>query len=158
LPKWFFMLASTKPSSSGFSVKSSASRTRLVPSMSPDMACLCNQRGRKELLELERRLRLGAHGERTGRGKVFELRPFLREFVVDQRLVVETLAGGDLEQAIGELLRVGRARAHLGDEFRRRFPAAFLGLQHARDLLHAAPDGDVFVGRGPPTERKFLAR
>src|SRR5208283_1612699 len=102
------MLASTNPSSTGFRVKSSASRTRLVPSMSPDMTAPS---------ELERRLRLGRLRGRGGRScDVFELRPFLRQFVIDERLVVEALARRDLKQAVGELLRVRRTRAHLRDE------------------------------------------
>ena len=72
---------------------------------------------------------------------------FLRQFVVDERLLGRTPSGAYLEQAVSELLGVRRARTHLSDEFRRRVAAAFLGLQRPRDPLYAAPDGDMLVGR-----------
>src|SRR5262245_6233973 len=102
------MFACTKPSSGGFRTKSSVSRTRLVPSTSPDMDAPSELEGRLGFVRT--RLR------RAGGRDVFEPCPFLCELVVDERLVVEPLVRSDLEQAVGKFLRVCSAWTHLSDE------------------------------------------
>ena len=89
--------------------------------------------------------------------EVFEVGPFLREFVVDQSLFGHSSLSADFEQAIGEFLRIGRMLSHLRDQPSSSLTTTFFGLQHASDLLYAAPDSRVLFGRGRPIERELAA-
>ena len=86
------------------------------------------------------------------------LRPFLGEFVIDQRLGGPALLGGDFEQAIGERAGLRRLRPHLRNQCGGRLAAAVRSVQDARGVLHAFPNGQGLVCRGRPAGRQLFAR